>query len=67
MRTWAFLCWLTIGLCGCTGWPDFRGPSFGSGEQEFAKLGARKQDGGDLSSFGVSSKARQIEQNLGAR
>jgi hypothetical protein len=66
MRNWAFLCWLMLGLCGCTGWPDFRGPGFGSSDQEFAKLGARK-DGADLSSFGASGKARQIEQNLGAR
>jgi hypothetical protein len=67
MRNWALLCMLAIGLCGCTGWPDIRGPGFGGGEKEFAKLGARKQDGSDLSAFGVSGKAREIEQNLGAR
>lgn len=67
MRIWALLCCLTLGLSGCTNWPNFRGPGFGAEEQDFAKLARRKRGDNEIAPFGVSSKAREIEENLGAR
>jgi hypothetical protein len=58
--------------CGCAHWPhlampSWKGEGFQESDQKFSKLGSRLRPKSDLTAVGVSSKAREIEENLGAQ
>lgn len=57
---------------GCAHWPgmsflNWKGEGFQESDQRFSKMGAKLRPTADLTAVGVSSKAREIEENLGAR
>jgi hypothetical protein len=47
--------------------PNWKGEGFQEKDKSFASMGAKLRPKADLSAVGVSSKAREIEENLGAR
>jgi|GEM_PF-6907891 len=69
---WGFVAFVSLMSCGCAHWPaismpNLRGEGFQESDDRFSKMGARLRPKADLSAVGVSSKAREIEENLGAR
>ena len=57
--------------CGCAQWKwpggNLQGEGFKDNDKSFTKLGQRLRPEADIPATGMSAKAREIEENLGAR
>jgi hypothetical protein len=64
-----FAIFATLLSSGCAQWPPmkWRGEGFSESDNKFSKMGAKLRPKADTTAMGVSSKAREIEENLGAR